>query len=100
MKNWVSPRFLFTQLSALLVFVGTMSVAGILLVRSLGWSDSLRQRPASGWEVVQIVGAVVGLGAVGLTATVLWGKLLVVVGVLTKEEARGYPYSRPWEDEP
>jgi hypothetical protein len=26
----------------------------------------------------------------------LWGRILVVIGVLTKEEAKGYPYSKPW----
>ena len=27
----------------------------------------------------------------------LWGRILVVIGVLSKEEAKGYPYSKPWE---
>jgi hypothetical protein len=26
----------------------------------------------------------------------LWGRVLVLVGLLTKEEAKGYPYSKPW----
>jgi uncharacterized protein YacL len=28
----------------------------------------------------------------------LWGKVLVARGLLTKEEAKGYPYSKPWLD--
>ena len=27
---------------------------------------------------------------------ILWGKMLVFMGILTKEEAKGYPYSKPW----
>jgi hypothetical protein len=27
-----------------------------------------------------------------------WGKLLVMIGILTPEEAKGYPFSRPWEN--
>jgi len=26
----------------------------------------------------------------------LWGRILVFLGILTKEEAKGYPYSKPW----
>jgi hypothetical protein len=29
---------------------------------------------------------------------VLWGKILVFMGLLTKEEAKGYPYSKPWDN--
>ena len=28
---------------------------------------------------------------------VLWGRILVWLGILTREEAKGYPYSNPWE---
>jgi hypothetical protein len=27
----------------------------------------------------------------------LWARFLVVLGVLSKEEAKGYPYAKPWE---
>ena len=27
----------------------------------------------------------------------LWGRILVLIGILSKEEAKGYPYSKPWE---
>jgi hypothetical protein len=26
----------------------------------------------------------------------MWGRLLVTIGLLTKEEARGSPYAKPW----
>jgi hypothetical protein len=28
----------------------------------------------------------------------LWGKVLIAIGLLTKEEAKGYPYAKPWLD--
>ncbi len=28
----------------------------------------------------------------------IWGRVLVLLGVLTKEEANGYPFSKPWEN--
>jgi hypothetical protein len=34
-------------------------------------------------------------GSVG--SMVLWGRILVMLGILSKEEAKGYPYSKPWE---
>jgi hypothetical protein len=33
-----------------------------------------------------------------VTTMTLWGKVLIAMGILTKEEAEGYPYSKPWID--
>ena len=27
----------------------------------------------------------------------LWGRILVLFGILTKDESKGYPFSKPWE---
>lgn len=29
----------------------------------------------------------------------LWGWVLTKTGILSKEEARGYPYSKPWKEQ-
>ena len=29
---------------------------------------------------------------------VIWGKILVVFGILSKSEAKGYPWSKPWKE--
>ena len=90
-------RFLFTQLSAPVVWFSTVGIVGLLLVRefdALSWVD---ERPGSLLQVLGIgaVGAVIAF--VGVLAMVAWGRLLVMIGLLTKEEARGYPNSKPWE---
>lgn len=41
---------------------------------------------------VILVGSIIG-------AMKVWGWLLVKIGLLSKEEAKGYPYSKPWEVE-
>jgi len=38
------------------------------------------------------------LGGILIGSMVLWGKVLVLMGILTKDEAKGYPYSKPWEN--
>ncbi len=47
-------------------------------------------------QVLGLVAAVAAVGCIGILGMVLWGRLLVVIGLLTKEEARGYPYGKPW----
>lgn len=32
-----------------------------------------------------------------LGSMVLWGRILVLFGVLTKDEAKRYPWSKPWK---
>jgi hypothetical protein len=85
-------RFLFTQLSAFVVFFLTAGIICVLLGRAVGFPLSAQERPAPLFLL-----AVIGIGCIGILAMVLWGKLLVLIGVLTKEEARGYPFSKPWE---
>jgi len=29
---------------------------------------------------------------------VIWGKFLVLFGILNRDEARGYPWSKPWKE--
>jgi hypothetical protein len=79
-------RFLFSQLSAITVFLVVLFV-GVFLLRGLGVHPT-------GWFVL---GVVAGLVLVSALTTALWGKVLVWLGVLSAEEARGYPYSKPWE---
>jgi len=90
-------RFLFTQLSALPVFFITMGIVVLLLGRIIDLPSWLRERPGSAMQVLGLIVAVSAIGCVGILGMVLWGRLLVVVGLLAKEEARGYPYSKPWE---
>jgi len=84
-------KYIFTQGSG--VVVGLISVClPILIIRKLkpslfDFTDSLSI----------IVFAICVLLAFVFIMT-LWGKVLVAMGLLTKEEAKGYPYSKPWID--
>ena len=33
-----------------------------------------------------------------LGSMVLWGRFLILICILDKDEAKGYPYSKPWEE--
>jgi predicted permease len=84
-------KYIFTQGSG--VVVGLISVGlPILIIRKLkpsvlDFTNSLSI----------IVFAICVLLAFVFIMT-LWGKVLIATGLLTKEEAKGYPYSKPWLD--
>lgn len=85
------PRFYFSQLSAL----------AVIALAFLGWC--LIVRTSFGPINSDAIGALrlgaflVGAFVFCVAAIVLWRLLLVRLGLLSREEARGYPYSRPWE---
>ena len=91
-------KFLFTQLSAVIVICGAMIasawVVKWIVVTTIQEIENLRGSSA--------IAPVLALGAVWLALTGVtvwaWGKLLVMMGILTPEEAKGYPFSRPWEN--
>jgi hypothetical protein len=84
-------KYIFAQASG--VVVGLISTClPILIIRKLkpswlNFSDSLST----------IVFTICFLLAFVFIMT-LWGKFLIVLGLLTKEEAKGYPYAKPWLD--
>jgi hypothetical protein len=82
-------KFYFTQISAPLVgFAGLFLQIGT--AKHFHWLTDFK-------SVSQII-LLIFILVVGLIGSmVLWGRLLVVVGILTKEEAKGYPYAKPWE---
>ncbi len=84
-------RFFITQISA--PFVG---ITGFFLllgaVRHFNWLTDFN----SASQIILLI-FILLVGVVG--SMVLWGRFLVVVGILTKEEAKGYPYSKPWEND-
>jgi hypothetical protein len=86
-------RFLFSQLSAFVVF-GAVSLLGAVVVRRVLPPIGSQ---ATGWSAVAAGTELVALIVFAMLAVFLWGKVLVFLGVLTAEDARGYPYSKPWE---
>jgi hypothetical protein len=90
-------RFLFAQLSAFVAFFVSVGIVLLVLGRVFDLRSWASEWPGSAIQMAGVVGAVVAVGCIGMLAVVLWGRLLVAIGLLTREEARGYPYSRPWE---
>jgi len=90
-------RFLFTQLSAFVVFFVTIGIVVLLIGRVIDLPSWCRERPGSALQVLGLVAVGAVIICVGCLGMVLWGRLLVVFGLLTKKESRGYPYSKPWE---
>lgn len=83
-------RFLFSQLSGIAVGGGALLASGLGIRYFFGPLGAAVGR----WAVLGVVSAMV---LFAFLAMVLWGKVLVWLHVLTAEEARGYPYSKPWE---
>jgi hypothetical protein len=87
-------RFLFTQVSALVVFFVTVGVVVLLLGQAVDLAAWARERPGSASQVLAVVAAVAAVACIGILSMALWSRFLVLMGFLTKEEARGYPYSK------
>jgi len=91
-------RFVLTQLSAIPVVCGAVIVSG--------WITKLLFAPII-HEIVILhpSRALIPVSALVIEALILtyiglwvWGRFLVVAGILTSKEAKGYPFSRPWEN--
>jgi hypothetical protein len=85
MKHGV--RFVFTQLSAVVVMIAAM-VPPIIAVATL------RSVVGDGWAWASLV---ILLPGSMLAAILVWKWILLLCGILSPREAKGYPYSRPWE---
>ncbi len=87
----MNKKFYFTQLSAPIVAGACGCIAVQLLKFFLG-----------DWYNDEDIVNVVILGTIIITSCIvgmiLWGKFLVLIGILNTEEAKGYPFSKPWED--
>jgi hypothetical protein len=89
MKRSFHKKYLFTQLSAPVV-----GAAGVFLfihfIHSVSDFNFTR-------TIFHVIFFGIGFIIVLISFMILWGRILVWLGILTREEARGYPYSKPWE---
>jgi len=82
-------KFVFTQISAPVIGC----IAGFTAVKLLtyflsGWYQPDKVPHVLFYGFTIVIACLVGI--------FLWGRLLVFFGVLTSEEAKGYPFSKPW----
>ena len=89
MKRSFHKKYLFTQLSAPVV-----GFAGVFLL--IQYMHSVLD-----FNFTRTLFHVIFFGIVFIIVLmsfmILWGRILVWLGILTREEAKGYPYSKPWD---
>lgn len=85
-------KFLFTQLSTPIIGFSSLFF-GIYLVKKL--------LPSFVMDLTFYKTILIGTSYIALLfgSMILWGKVLIFFKILTKEEEKGYPYSKPWEDD-
>lgn len=94
MQKGISKRFYFTQISAL--FPGVMAfMVPLIIFRKFGFINGSVHT-----ESVLIL-LIYGIICFGLIYPFFkgWAYLLIKLGLLNKEESKGYPYSTPWKDQ-
>jgi hypothetical protein len=87
----IKSKYIATQLSA--PIIGFASIFFVIFIVKL-FSPSIFYE----MSLFKVVLIVISFMIILIGSMILWGRVLVFFGALTKEEARGYPYSRPWED--
>jgi len=87
-------KYLFAQISA--PIVGCAGFA--LLLGTLRHFSSLTDFN-SGSIILKTAFLIIVLFVSVMGSMLLWGRILIMLGILSKEEAKGYPYSKPWESE-
>ena len=89
------PRFIFTQVSGVVAGLLGAFMAVKLIYPKM--QSSLEGDSGNFPVVAAIIWAVILV--ISLIGTMkLWGWLLVKIGFPSKEEAKGYPYSKPWKE--
>jgi hypothetical protein len=84
-------KYIFTQGSG--VVVGLLSVYSIILI-----FRKIRPSLFNLTDSISIIVFTIIVFLVFVGIMTLWGRVLVALGLLTKEEAKGYPYAKPWID--
>jgi hypothetical protein len=97
MRQRIEKRFYFTQLSAVLVGTGALLLALYLVVPL---SRLFGLAPGGLADVPVLLGLCLFIAAMVVvvpTVFYAWRLLLVRLNLLSRSEANGYPYSKPWE---
>ena len=86
----MKPKYYFTQISAPIVGVGVV----LVLLALIGKFHIIDTKDINHLDVMII-------SIVFLTipvSMVIWGKFLAFLGILSWDEAKGYPWSKPWKE--
>lgn len=93
-RDWMKKKYLFTQLSGLFIGLLSGSTAFILMKHNFPHFVYASYNKIPNAVILSFI--VLMAYFIGVLS---WGKVLVRIGILTKKEAKGYPYSKPWLEE-
>ena len=89
-KGTEKKKFIFTQISAPIIGLGTCFLAAVFIGKCF---------PIKTLGFMKVVLLGVGYIVLLIGSIYFWGRILVLLGILTKEEAKGYPFSKPWKEQ-
>jgi hypothetical protein len=87
----MKSKYLATQLSAPIIGFLTLFFA-IFIIKDMFPSIFYEM------SLVKVALIIILFTIILIGSMLLWGRVLVLFGALTEDEAKGYPYSKPWED--
>lgn len=86
----MKKKYIFTQISA--PIVGCLSSYAVLRVLLYFFSNHFQKDSALHVIIFGVV-----IVAACLIGMLLWGRALLFLKILTKDEVKGYPFAKPWE---
>ena len=86
-----NAKFLFTQISAPII-----GIASVFLIIFL--TKEISPNLFSDLNFLKVSVFMIVLFIILIGSMAIWGKILVLFKILSNEEAKGYPYSKPWND--
>jgi hypothetical protein len=90
----VPNKYILTQLSGVVVGL-IVPILALLFLEPFG--VNFTHFTASGFSGSKFIIGIVVLWSTFFASIYLWGKILCLIGILKWEEAKGFPYSKPWE---
>lgn len=90
-------KFYFTQISGILVAFVVCLTTSKFIAKYYSLNKVFNKANMSDWGLLFLI--VIGFPFLLVSSMYLWGNFLVFLGILSKEEGRGYPYSKPWKND-
>ena len=89
-------KSIFTQLSAIVLFFVAMSLVTLVGIRLFGISVSEKPQGTKLLLFLVFICPSVVVST-GLTFWI-WSRVLVFLKILSPQDAKGYPFSKPWQE--
>ena len=93
LREDIPDKYILTQLSGATVGI-VVPIFAMFYFKPFGIDLALFHNPNQ--PLSKFIAVIAILWALFFASIYLWGKVLVLLGVLKWEEAKGYPFSKPW----